>query len=69
MCLLYKISRRNSFVSYKKYLTLVLCVALSSLLVVGCGKKADETALNLPEQESRQLKAADRGIVKSAEAS
>lgn len=38
-------------------------------MVAGCGKKADETSLNLPEQESKQLKAAENTAPKATEAS
>jgi hypothetical protein len=51
----------------KLFLTLVVCVTLSSLLSAGCAKKNEDTTLNLPEQESKQLKAAEKGIVKVPE--
>jgi hypothetical protein len=48
---------------------MVACCALSILVVTGCGKKADETSLNLPEQESKQLKAAENTVPKDIDAS
>jgi hypothetical protein len=37
--------------------------------MAGCGRKEDQTSLNLPEQETKQLNAAEKSMGKSPEAS
>lgn len=50
----------------KRVASVVLCFSLIALISSGCARK-DDTALNLPDQEAKQVKAVDSAAVKPSD--